>query len=374
MNRTVIRVAGLIVFLLSSAGAYDRAFVEETIHRTYNLDPAAPEMIQQVIDNNPTHPIGYLMHSSRLYWLDVYTQYDADLEESFLVEAKRALKVAKQYAADHKGDVEAEFFLGMVELSLARYYIDNGRWFHSFLKARPGMKRLTRLLEENPDFHDAKQPIGLANCYFADAPGYLKPLVRLFRTKGDFDYGLRLLEECKESGFIAKYESSMYIADVADELSGDYEKARDEMAELVELFPGNVLFQKELAIFEERTGRVDQAIERFESVSSSPNFGKYLKISFDVYLRLGQAYERKGDPERALANAQKCLDAMDGIEAESAQYLKGWALLLKAMALDSLGEAERAKSVYAQIDRKPNERAYQAAQANLSKIGVGGNG
>lgn len=353
---------------VSSSWALDKDSVKETILRSYNLELEALDIVDSLIVENPDHPLGYLIKMSQLYWLNVYTKYDLELKEEFELVSKQALKVGKSYASDHEEDIDAEFYLGMIELGMARYYIDEGKWFQSFLKVRPGLKRMRRLLEEHPDYHDAKQALGLANCYVARAPGYLKPLIRLLSSKGDFEYGLRLLEECKEFGSVTKYESSIYLADVADELLQDPVRARQEMETLVEAFPNNVYFQRELAIYEERTGQQDRALARYEAILDLPNFNQYSRICFDVYTRLGQTYMSRKNADKALQCTAACLAEMEGLDAEGVEYTKGWILLVKAAAFVHQERFEEAKTVYALVGKKPNARAYELAQLGLDEL------
>ncbi|MCH6255918.1 hypothetical protein MLD52_05120 [Puniceicoccaceae bacterium K14] len=342
--------------------------VEKTILKTYDLDPESPEMIEQLIAADPEHPLGHLIEMSRLYWLDVYTRYDNSLKKKFLVKAKETLKIGRNYASDNEGDLDAQFYLGMIELGIARHHIDNGRWFKSLMKVRPGLKRLQKILDEKPDYHDVKQPVGLAHCYIANTPGYLQSFIRLLSFKGDFDLGLQLLEECKAKGFITKFESMVYLTDVAYELKKDNEAAREHMTALVELFPNNIFFQRELGVFEQLTGRNDQAITRYEGMLEFPDFDKYLRISYDIHTRLGQAYLSRGKMEKALAIANACLTKMENVEAEGAIRSQTWLLLVKGGALRKLGKLDEAKAAYSQIKKKANERAFETARNALKEI------
>jgi tetratricopeptide (TPR) repeat protein len=84
-----------------------------------------------------------------------------------------------------------------------------------------------------------------------------------------------------------------------------------------------------------RAGKYDLAIQTYNTILDS--LDKNAKERGDVYLRLGETYRRKGDPNNAIAALQKAREAMpDNVVI----------LSTLALTLDTSGRWEEAKKIY----------------------------
>ena len=132
----------------------------------YNLDPRTAGLIDEITESYPESPLGPCLNAARLFRLDGYAGgTDEELAERFEKSSEKAIEVAKDYYSENESDPTARYALAMCELNLARYYIENGRWLGGFFKANAGLAHLKGILKEYPDFHDAKMPLGVANCF-----------------------------------------------------------------------------------------------------------------------------------------------------------------------------------------------------------------
>ncbi len=340
--------------------------VVEIIEKSYNLEEDAEGLIAAFIEEDPKHPRGHFLKAARLYWLQYYAGYDVELSAEFERAAMDALAVAKRFNSNNKRDEDALFFLGMVELNLARYYVDRERWVSAFFKARSGMKHLRRVLRLNPDYHDAKQPFGLANCYLADAPSFLKVFARLVRFRGDYSEGMRLLRESKRLGYYTRYESSLYIADVSWAVQQDAAIAQVEIQELVDRFPRNVFFHLNLAILEEKQGDREAAIERLRHLVTMPELDDFLDLYVEAYLKLGYFINLNGEHEEALDYIERGLEALG--ERENALSLVSMAMFLKGSVLCDLRRMDDGLNVLRSIKREWHPALFGRAQEKIKEM------
>lgn len=352
------------------SGAVERDEVMAIIESSYNLESSSEQRIDDIIEEDPDHPLGYFLQSARLYWLQSYAGYDEALSERFEKSLKRSYKVGKRYYAGNKKDQDALFLLGMTELNMARYAIDRRRWFSASMKARSGMKRLRRLLELNPNYYDAKQPLGLANCYLDDVPVFLKIFARWLSFRGDYEAGLRQLRESKEKGFLTRYESALYIAYVSWEVKKDAETAREELHWLVERFPRNVFFQLSLAIVDRYLEDNDKAEARLLKLVEMHEIEAFIELHVQAYLQLGHYVNKDGYAERALVYAKRALQISQG--EENAKPLLSLAQLFYGRVLRDLGRKEESLAAFAKIERSANPVAYRHAQVEIEKLEEGG--
>lgn len=347
--------------------AVERDELMAIIESSYNLEPGSEQSIERIIEQRPDHPLGYFLKGARLYWLQYYAGYDEELSDSFVDCAKESLDIAKRYYSKNEDDEDALFFLGMIELNFARYYVDERRWFSAFLKARSGMKKMRRLLELNPNYHDAKQPFGIANCYLDDVPGFMKAFARFFRFRGNYKIGLKQLHEAKLLGCFTRYESALYIADVSWQIKKDAAAAKVELEWLVERFPRNVFFQFNLAVIDRQLEENAAAIERLESVIQMPQLKAFIELYVGSHLQLGHFVNERGEAEQALAYADEAMAVLRN-ESKTVRPLLSLAQLFRARVLRDLGRKKEALALFRKIEKSPYPAVYQDAQKEIEKL------
>jgi len=252
----------------------------------------------------------------------------------------------------------------MCELNLARYYIDNGRWLAGFFKANSGLAHLKGILKEYPDFHDAKMPLGVANCFLDEAPAYLKPIAMLLRFSGDMEKGLEQLHDAETKGFLTRYESLYYQVGIQWELIEDKEKAGEILNRFIERFPNNVDAVVLLGHLRRKQERHQEAFDAYDRALSLPEVTYLLDMKDWVSIHMGNTAIHLEDPHRGLEIAEGLLATL----ADSSRELRSWAQVLEANAYWHLDERDRARQGYAAIKRKDSPQAYKAAKAMLEKM------
>lgn len=224
---------------------------------------------------------------------------------------------------------------------------------------------MRRLVAEYPDYHDAKLPLGLQNCYLSRTPGYLKPLAFLMRFKGDWDLGVRYIKEARGGGLFCRWDAGYYLAAVRIELEGDRQGARDEMARLAERFPGNLKFQGMLAELDRGVGNQDAARERALRVLADERLQRFAGIRGRVLTTLLWSSLASGRFELAIRTA----DDVDRflLECPEGPGSREWAAFVRAAANLGLGERDLAVAIWESVAAGSEEAAAAAAKRRLAE-------
>jgi len=370
MGRLRFRIiAPLCLLPLASPVQADYGLPRETIEQivalAYDLDPKAKTLANKALRARPEAPVGPFIVASKLYWEQEYAGHNPKRQRRYLEAAEKALEVAEKAAEEDPNDPENAFLLAMSELGLARYRLDNDQSFKAFWLARSALKRLRKLLREHPDFHDAKMPLGVANCYLSQTPVYLKPFALLLGFRGDFDKGVRLLMEAAEKGFIARHESLYYLAVVHWELKDERETARRYLDELAGRFPGNAYFVMLQGVLEMEADNRQEAARHLERAFELPSAARFPYLKAEAALRLGQLAYKDKDFERAKRWADQTAAL---VEARRLEKLAPWALLLQGASRAHLGEGKAARRFLAQIEPGDDRRPFEHARSVLEML------
>jgi len=344
----------------------EKARIERILEMGYDLNPATEGEILALADAFPESPVPSLMEAGFLYWMQDYREWDAEWKERFEESAEKALGIARAYLAENAEDADARFAVAMVELMQVIYYVDNRRWWAAFWKTGSSLKQMRGLLKEYPDYHDAKLPLGMQNCYLSKTPTYLKPLAFLMRFKGDWDLGLRYMQEARDGGLFCKVDAGYYLSGIRLELQGDRAVSREELAKLVERFPGNLKFQAMLAELDRGLGKQGEARERVAKVLADERVEVFAGVKARALQTLLWSSLASGELELAIETASE-------VEAVLGEYPQGpgsleWAAFVRAEARLGLGERERALEIWREVVEGKDEEAARAAKGRLKDV------
>lgn len=340
------------------------AEIETVMQLGYNLDPRTSELIESIIREYPDSPIGLCLKAARLFRLNDYQEgEDEDLKERFEAVSEAAIEAARRYLSDHPSIPEARYAVAMCELNLARYYIENGRWLGGFFKARSGLSSLNALLKDHPDFHDAKLPIGVANCFLDEAPVYLKPIALLLRFSGDMDLGLQQLKDAEEKGFLTRYESLYYQVGVQWELRDDREVASKILDRFLDRFPRNADAALMRAILDRKLERFDDSLAAYDRLLAMPEVAYLGAMREWALFQSGYVSLKLEDGEDALRRANLALKAA----GDDRDELRAWANTLKGNALIHLKRFEEAEAILKSVKRSDSVEAYKASRKALTE-------
>lgn len=343
----------------------ERSRIERVIEMGYNMDLGTEAEIARVAAEFPDSPVSGVMEAGFLYWSQNYQQWDEELKEKFEERSAIALKQAERHLRKTPDDPDARFAVAMVELMQVIYYVDHHRWWSAFWKSRSSLKEMRRLVEEYPDYHDAKLPLGMHNCYMSRTPSYLKPLAFLMRFKGDWDLGLRYIMEARDNGLFCKVDSGYYLADIRLELEGDRQASRDEMARLVERYPGNLKFRAILAEHERGIGKQAVARELAKAILEDERIEDFQAIKGRAMITMLWSSLASQQFESAIETAEQ-LKSYASRFGEF-EYERAWLDFVIAESYLGLGRREAALELWASISPESGKDAAIAARKRLEQ-------
>jgi tetratricopeptide (TPR) repeat protein len=275
--RTFLCGGGLGLMLATGALAsgpdfqgIDRARLREIIAGCYNLSDDTPAQLAQLKREHPESLVPEVVRVVREYWWQSYAEADHALTAAYERDAQELVEQTGRAAREHPDDPDAAFLAALSQLHVGLYNVEKRHWWTAFWKIRAGRNGMLRLLQDHPDYVDAKMPLGLADCYLDQTPGYLKPLTLLLQANGDLNRGVRQLEEARDHGLFTAVDAAFYLSGVDFELRHQPEAARAEMAALAERFPANPFYQRLLAYYETQTGRRARGHQRYADIPDMP--------------------------------------------------------------------------------------------------------
>ncbi len=353
---------------LSSAKSFlgiEMERIERVIDFGYNLDPSFENELAQMRQDFPSSPVPEFLEAGSLYWKQYYAENDEDLTERFEKEIDDAIESAKDYLDEHKRNIDAQYVLAACQALQVKHNLDQGQILRAFWRQRKPMKASARILREDPDYHDAKLSIGMANCYLSDAPGFLKTFARLMSFDGDMEKGLTYLTDAKTKGLFSRTDASYYLASVHLNLREDKAAATRELIELSQTYPNNPHFQILTAQMDKDAGNFEAAITRLDDLFDRYSFPQSSIMKTRALSCLYWSLLGTKNFDRALIATNQSI-AYFNTEEEFEPWLP-WTFIAKADALQGLGRWDEA---IATLEKVPSEysNAYEFAKDRLSKI------
>ena len=329
----------------------------------YNFDRSAFDKFDEVIRREPEHPRGYFLKAAGFFWFSFVNPADKNARAQFRDLSEIAIKKAENRLRDNDEDVEALFFLGAASGNLGRFYALENSWLKAFWLGRRGKNTLLRVVELDPDYHDAFLGLGIYHYYAAVLPKVVRALSYIVGIHGDKELGLRELVQAATKGDLAATEARFFLGQLYHEQERDFAASQQWFDELVVRYPGNGLFRIYHAGNNLELGRYEQI---------EPSLGTLIKQSFDdmpivesrAFYALGKTY----------AHTNRCSQAIEYFRRASAvgerlEELRDWAyaraLLNEGECLEILGDRDAALAVYRRIREDNNKYVYKQAQNRI---------
>lgn len=232
-------------------------------------------------DEQPEHPIGYLLEAEALWWKIwctsaefkygmTYPRHRAKLssDRHYFELAAKVSSLAEKIAG--RDSAEMEFYAGMGDALVARLYGLRGEGrntAHAGVRAR---EHLLRAVARNPELADADFGLGLFN-YYIDTLSAAARFLRFFMgiPGGSKKDGIRQLQRAIEEGVLVPPEARFYLAINLHNYDQQYVRALEVIGPLVEKYPSNPLFQLAHGDLFAKLGRTERARECYLAASAA---------------------------------------------------------------------------------------------------------
>jgi len=249
---------------------------------SFDLD-AAVQAAGRMQQDQPDHPLGYLLETEALWWRIWCTTADFKFgmsdarRRSKLAEDRHYFDVAAKTLSlaeaqlRQRESAEMHFYAGMADASLARLYALRGE---SRNAARAGVRGREHFLHAktlDPDLADADLGLGLYN-YYVDTLSSMARVLRFFMgiPGGSKQEGVRLLEQAIAQGVLTPSVGRFYLALNLHRYDQQYQKALDIVGPLVEKYPANPFFQLARGDLYAKLGRKRQALDCYHAAAALP--------------------------------------------------------------------------------------------------------
>jgi len=265
--RYALAVISLALTLPSPSGAND---IDLAFARLYNFDfQAAHNALNRHITAHPEDPMGYAVRSS------VYLFYEMDrlsiLESQFFSDDKRIAEKKKlkpdpvvraqlfkaiddaqsraQRRLDANPNDEEALFSMCITAGVHTDYaaLVEKKQIGSLSLVKKGAVYAQRLLKLNPNYYDAYLTTGMTEYVIGSLPFFVRWFVKVDNISGDKEKGIKTVEIVAAKGNYLKPFAKILLA-MAHLREKRPRAAERILAELVNDYPENPLFKKELSL------------------------------------------------------------------------------------------------------------------------------
>jgi tetratricopeptide (TPR) repeat protein len=313
------RTAFLLVLILSLS-IFQIAKPQETIEKklcqavdyALNFEYAnALTLLDSLLQENPEDLRPYLFRAV------VYIQFIVnckDIEKSkafFFENIDQAEEIAKKLIKKDEDDWYANFFLGGVYGWKAKYYLDAGAKWKTFINARKAKGHFEKALKPNPDCFDAYYGLGAYHYYAGTLPKLLRFFLPILSFEGDTKRGMSELNLAKDKGMYSKDFAAYELVLIYLDKEEKREEGLQLSLKLCEKYPQNFNFQLLCAQYYHYLGKDSLAHSTIDQLESKIQDEFYVELSDDkkaecqlwsgiVNLSLDQNEKAQWDFETAL--------------------------------------------------------------------------
>jgi len=252
------------------------------LENIYSFDiEAAIASAQRLQQQQPGHPLGYLLEAEALWWRiwctsaefkygmsDARRRLKQSSDQRYLDLSAKALSLAEAQLKQNES-AEMHFYAGMAEASLARLYGLRGENRNAARSGVRGREHLLRAKALDSGLADADTGLGLYN-YYVDTLSAIARILRFFMgiPGGSKQEGVHLLEHAMTKGTLTPQVARFYLALNLHRYDQQYEQALGVIGPLVEQYPGNPLFQLARGDLLAKLGRKQQALDCYRIASN----------------------------------------------------------------------------------------------------------
>ncbi len=240
------------------------------------------EAASRLQEQQPQHPIGYLLEAEALRWKIwctsaefkygmTYPRHRAKVaaDRHYFELAARVSSLAEEQIAQHDS-AEMQFYAGMGDALASRLYGLRGEGRNTARTGVRAREHLLRAVAINPELADADLGLGLYN-YYADTLSAATRVLRFFMgiPGGSKKEGIRQLQHAIEEGVLVPPEARFYLVINLHSYDQQYERALDVIGALVEKYPSNPLFQLAHGDLFAKLGRKEKARDCYRAAGAA---------------------------------------------------------------------------------------------------------
>lgn len=326
MKKIFIIFYFLIIFSNCESQVSD-SLLDKGISYLYHIKfDSSGYLFREFIKQNPNAPEGYFFEAMLEWWkinLDKNNEWN---DENFYGKVNKVLEVCDKILDNNPNDFRATFYKGGIlgYRGLLKSFRES--WLKAAEDGREALNLLDRASEMQPNNKDAQLGIGIYN-YFAeyvpDKYPVTKPLMIIF-PKGDKIKGLMQIKETAANSRFARVEANYILAYLNINYERNFSESLDYSKKLFEEFPENPIFEKYVYTSYVGLSRFDDAIAGWKNILAKGENkqtgydNKYILREANYYITISLFNLRRLDEaESYLINSEAINKELDKDEESS---------------------------------------------------------
>lgn len=368
-------VAGWLMAAASAAIAQWTPFQPEKLSRIqagvreiYSLDyDAAIKRFETMKQEAPDDPTGFA-YLAFAYWIrelngkqelsidrfaasDFFSelpkhtlQVEPEVEQRFREASQEAIDRAAVRLRQDPKDPEARYLIGLAHQNLTSFEASlKQSWMAAFGEGRVTYKYHSKLLDDYPDFGDARLATGVYNYVLGSLNWFYKVFVFVLGHHGSKEQGKRDLTIAMDKGVLSADDARLMLVLIYTR-EKSYDRAVDLLAQIYKRYPQNYLIPLDMGGLALLQKQPDRAIEIYQDVLKKRDAGVFRFGQLEagsVQNRLAVAFREKRDFTLSLAWSQKAL-----VDKQASDRTRTLARLEMAKTLDVAGRRSEALKQY----------------------------
>jgi len=271
-------------------------------------------------------------------------QVEPQVEQEFRNASQEAIVRAEARLKKDPRDPEARYLLGLAHQNLTSFEASLKQgWKAAFSHGRATYTNHSALLDEHPEFHDARLATGVYNYVLGSLNWFYKFVVFLLGQHGSKEQGKKDLSVAAEKGVLAEDDARLMLV-LIHTREKDYARAVELLAQVYKKYPQNYLLPLDMGGLALLQKQPDRAIEIYQEVlkkqeAGSPRFNQLEAGS--IQNRLAVAFREKRDFAGSLGWSEKAI-----ADKQSSGRTRTLAHLEMAKTLDLMGRRPEARKHY----------------------------
>ncbi len=331
---------------------------DQIIFHTFNGEYAEAEaLIQNGIQQDPDNPLFYYLRANLAFYGRFSSNNALSREESVTLVIENSQK-AIELAENLEQTSENRFYIGAAQGLLSRAnFMQDRSIFDAFSAATDCKSTLEDILEENPNYHDAKLGVAVLDYFVATrlTSWWQETLAWVTGMSGNEEKAIAYLEDVAQQGNLCKAESRFILSMLYRFWKPDQTKAQNYLTGFLHDYPQNVFIGNIYRRMQMEEVIQDNGVEFLVAKIDSLK-GEYNINNDGVLNQVGYGYVRNEEFENAITvfrlnvklfpDAANCYDSLGEAymtSGQNAEAVANYKMALEKVDSDTTrNEANRA--------------------------------
>lgn len=354
--KKIIIIFYFFIIISNCSSQVNESLLDKGISYIYHIKYDSADMqFKEFIKQNPDLPDGYFFDAMLEYWKIIPDKNNEWNDENFYNKVNAVLKVCDKILDNNPDDFKATFYKGGILGYRGLLKSIRESWLRAAEDGREALNLLDKATELQPNNKDAQLGIGIYN-YFAeyvpDKYPALKPLLLIF-PKGDKIKGLMQIKETAANSRFARVEANYILAYLNINFEKNFSEGEVYSKKLYDEFPENPIFEKFINSCYIGLSRFDDAIAGWKKVlekcDNKQTGYDNINIRRDANYYISASYFYLHRIEEAETYLQTCESLNKEIDKDNESMFTANIFMMLGNLYDKKGDRSKAISYYDKV-------------------------